>query len=266
MQILPIMVTWETLSCKTKAESLIHQLETVSGIQLCDSTLSPSESIYRLHVTEQRLELKNDTHSKIHPLSVDFLNEKMIHRLKDGRHRKEQIAKAVGIKGHIRPYVWDTTAGLGRDAYVLATLGCRIHLIERSPILFFLLKDGLERASQNPISCPIIANMQLTLGDASHMLQALNVGDTQLLPDVIYLDPMYPERTKSALPKKEMRIIRALVGQDNDADQLLLVALNKAKHRVVVKRPIKGNPLQGPKPDFAIKGTLNRYDVYLTNL
>lgn len=61
-------------------------------------------------------------------------------------------------------------------------------------------------------------------------------------PDVVYLDPMYPHRQKSALVKKEMRVFQSLVGNDDDADSLLIPAMTIAKRRVVVKRPNYASP------------------------
>jgi 16S rRNA (guanine1516-N2)-methyltransferase len=86
-------------------------------------------------------------------------------------------------------------------------------------------------------------------------------------PDVVYLDPMYPHRTKSALVKKEMRLLRALVGDDEDTGELLQAALGCAIKRVVVKRP-KGAPPVMPtqtnslRPSAAVESKNTRYDIY----
>jgi len=82
-------------------------------------------------------------------------------------------------------------------------------------------------------------------------------------PDVIYLDPMYPHREKSAAVKKEMRVFQSLVGEDLDADNLLEPALALAKYRVVVKRPSYAPPLNNKKPSTSIKMKKNRFDVYV---
>lgn len=263
-----IVTTEETPNCHRKADTLCQQLSTLPNILLLDNTQPIDNTIYHLHVSEQQLELRGGIFDKTtNPLFIDFLAGKMQYRLKQGSANREQIAKAMGLKGQIRPNIWDTTAGLGRDAFILAALGCQIHLIERSPILFFLLQDGLERAALDPIAGPITARMHLRLGDAYHILQELESNSQNTpLPDIIYLDPMYPSSTKSALNKKEMRIIREIVGADDDADKLLAAALTKAKNRVVVKRPRSGEPLKGPRPHFSIKGTSNRYDIYLTKI
>ena len=82
-------------------------------------------------------------------------------------------------------------------------------------------------------------------------------------PDVIYLDPMFPSRSKSALNKKSMRILKEIVGKDSDSDQLLKIALKTALKRVVVKRPKLAPHLAGKKPDITYRGKSSRFDVYL---
>ena len=151
----------------------------------------------------------------------------------------------------------DATAGLGRDAFVLATLGCKVTLMERMPIVAALLEDGLARASLSAEVNDITKNMQLHYGSSIENM------DVATPPDVIYLDPMYPHKKKSALVKKEMRIFQSLVGSDDDADNLLAPALKLAKYRVVVKRPSYAPPLAGKTPSTTIKMKKNRFDVYV---
>jgi len=82
-------------------------------------------------------------------------------------------------------------------------------------------------------------------------------------PEVVYLDPMYPHTGKSALQKKEMRLFRRLVGDDEDVPRLLQAALGCATKRVVVKRPRTAPPVLELKPSLAIEGKTTRFDVYL---
>ncbi len=213
-----------------------------------------------LMVTESRLELRQTGPKPPGPLFVDFTQGAVNYRRKFGGGRKQPIAKAVGLKGNKSPSVLDVTAGLGRDAFVLACLGCRVHLIERSPIIGALLADGLARAANDPEIGPMVRDrMQLTVGNSIALLT--NWQNPQ--PEVIYLDPMYPHRTKSALVKKEMRILRELVGDDEDAPALLLTALGLAGKRVVVKRPRLAPAIDGPTPSFAITSKNSRFDVYV---
>lgn len=168
------------------------------------------------------------------------------------------IAKAVGIQPGVRPTVLDATAGLGRDAFVLACLGCQVHMIERHPIVAALLTDGLRRARLDTQVAGIVQRMPLLIGDAIELMHAW----TADAPQVIHLDPMFPSRDKSALVKKEMRLFKPLVGADDDAPDLLAAALALATHRVVVKRPRKAPSIAGATPTYSLDGKSSRYDVY----
>ena len=161
------------------------------------------------------------------------------------------IAKALGFqkKGM---FVFDATLGLGQDAWFLSKLGARVVGCERSPQVFLLLQDALRRAkiagAENQI--------EILFGESKQVLQQLNE-----TPDSIYLDPMFPEKKKSALPRKEMRIFKKWVGEDEDAGLLLKSCLQSGADRVVVKRPLKAEPLL-PGVAHRFSGTTVRYDLY----
>ncbi|MFF7706859.1 class I SAM-dependent methyltransferase [Pseudomonas sp. NPDC007930] len=189
---------------------------------------------------------------------VDFVEGGAAHRRQFGGGSGQMIAKAVGVQPGVRPLVLDATAGLGGDAFVLACLGCEMHLLERQPVVAALLADGLARAAADAGTAPIVARMRLRQGNAiEHMAQWAGTP-----PQVVYLDPMFPHRDKSALVKKEMRLFRPLVGDDLDAPGLLQAALALASHRVVVKRPRKAPAIDGPKPGLVLEGKSSRYDIY----
>lgn len=171
--------------------------------------------------------------------------------------RREPLLRAVGVKGARRPSVVDATAGLGQDAALLARAGCRVTMLERSAVVAALLEDALARARCDPALWELVGRLELRGGDALTILPALPP------PDVVYLDPMYPERGKRAKKRKAMRLFRALVGDDPDAVALLEAALAAARERVVVKRPAKGEPLGGRKPQASLAGTTVRFDLYL---
>jgi 16S rRNA (guanine1516-N2)-methyltransferase len=192
------------------------------------------------------------------PVRVDFVEGAVAHRRLFGGGSGQMIAKAVGVQPGVRPSVLDATAGLGRDAFVLATLGCAMTLSERQPIIAALLEDGLARARRDAEVAPIAAQMCLLQGNAIELMRDWQ-GEP---PQVIYLDPMFPHRDKSALVKKEMRLFRPLVGDDLDAPALLQAALALASHRVVVKRPRKAPIIEGAKPSYALEGKSSRYDIY----
>ncbi|MFM4818704.1 class I SAM-dependent methyltransferase [Aeromonas veronii] len=214
---------------------------------------------FALVLTEERLELRKLDEPKLGAVYVDFVEGAVAHRRKFGGGRGQSIAKAVGIKAGATPTVVDATAGLGRDAFVLASLGCKVTLIERSPVVAALLQDGLARAAQDPEIGPWVS-------ERMHLLQGPAVDNLLALPErpeVIYLDPMFPHKQKSALVKKEMRVFQSLVGPDLDADALLPAALQMAEKRVVVKRPDYAGWLNEQKPSMAIETKSNRFDVYV---
>ncbi|WP_429041348.1 class I SAM-dependent methyltransferase [Aeromonas media] len=214
---------------------------------------------FALVLTDARLELRKLDEPKLGAVYVDFVEGAVAHRRKFGGGRGQSIAKAVGLKSGAMPTVVDATAGLGRDAFVLASLGCKVTLIERSPVVAALLQDGLARAAQDPeIGSWVSERMHLLQGPAVDNLLALSER-----PEVIYLDPMFPHKQKSALVKKEMRVFQSLVGPDLDADALLPAALQMADKRVVVKRPDYAGWLNEHKPSMAIETKSNRFDVYV---
>ncbi|KFN20028.1 MULTISPECIES: class I SAM-dependent methyltransferase [Aeromonas] len=214
---------------------------------------------FALVFTPERLELRKLDEPKLGAVYVDFVEGAVAHRRKFGGGRGQSIAKAVGLKAGATPTVVDATAGLGRDAFVLASLGCRVTLIERSPVVAALLQDGLMRAAQDPEIGPWVSErMRLLQGPAVDNLLALTER-----PEVVYLDPMFPHKQKSALVKKEMRVFQSLVGPDLDADALLPAALKMADKRVVVKRPDYAGWLNEHKPSMAIETKSNRFDVYV---
>lgn len=196
--------------------------------------------------------------SKEKPLRLDFASERLSWRRKSGVGR-EDLLRAVGVKSGAPPSVLDLTAGLGRDAFLLADRGCRVVLVERSPAMAALLRDALLRGALHPDTQAACQHMTLMQNDALQAVQTWS-GDA---PDVIYMDPMYPEHGTTALAHKEMRWLRELVGEDADADQLLSPALLLARQRVVVKRPLKAADLAGLSPHHSHRGRAVRFDVYL---
>lgn len=196
------------------------------------------------------------------PLKVDFVSGKAAHRRRFGGGRGQLVAKACGLGKAQSPCVVDATAGLGRDAFVLASLGAEVLMIERIPAIFALLEDGLARAHRDPHTAPIAARMRLAHADARCELAQV-VATYGFPPQVIHLDPMFPHRDKSALVKKEMRVFRDLAGDDADAPQLLEMALEMVTHRVAVKRPRRAPPIVGSAPQHVIEGKTSRYDLYV---
>ena len=191
-------------------------------------------------------------------LNVDFVGGATGHRFRSGEGRGQALAKAVGMSRGVTPDIVDATAGLGRDAFLLASLGARVTLIERSATMHDLLAEGLERArAEGGRYTETIARMTLLHGDSRILLP-------ELRPEVVLVDPMHPPRHNTALVKKEMRLIREIVGTDPDAAQLMQVALESARYRVVLKWPLRGEPIPAlPKPSHQISCASTRYDVFV---
>ncbi len=212
-----------------------------------------------LFLDEQGLSLQMTGKNAPGPVRAEFVTGKMGYRREHGGGAGQMVAKAVGLhKTKARLHVLDATGGLGQDAFILASLGCRVTLFERNPVIHALLADGLSRASLNVDCAPIIERMELRPGSSIDWLGSAGTNSA----DVIYLDPMFPHREKSALVKKEMQVFQAIVGSDDDSEQLLQTALDCARYRVVVKRPRKAAAITGPEPTTRIEGKSSRYDIY----
>jgi 16S rRNA (guanine1516-N2)-methyltransferase len=249
-----IAVGWEGETQRPYAQSLSRRLE------LPMTGLAVDGYDMLLVAAPSGLELRQIGKCAPGPVRVDFVQGGTGHRGRSGEGRGQPLGRAVGLKKGWSPHLLDATAGLGRDAFVLASLGCRVLLMERSPVAAALLADGIDRASRDPRTGPIVRLMKLRCEDAIDCMRRL---PEAACPDVVYLDPMYPHRKKTALVRKEMRIFRQLVGDDTDSKDLLDAARKCARFRVVVKRPARFAPLAGVLPDMEIKSPNTRYDVYV---
>lgn len=247
-------------ACRIKVEALDAGFAPLAQqwAQRLGLPLQIEEAEFALQVGELGLQLQQLGADAPGPVRVDFVEGGAAHRRLYGGGSGQMIAKAVGVAQGVRPRVLDATAGLGKDGFVLATLGCEMSLIERQPLIGALLEDGLARGALDAEVAPIVARMHLLKGNSIELMRNWE-GEP---PQVIYLDPMFPHREKSALVKKEMRLFRPLVGDDNDAPALLAAALALASHRVVVKRPRKAPCIEGPKPSHGLEGKSSRYDIY----
>lgn len=190
------------------------------------------------------------------PYSVDFQSPKHNARLSLHNLQKELLVKAIGGPKNVT--VLDATAGLGRDSILLAKAAKHVILLERHPDIYQLLKDGLERLRADSEHQDLAQKIELYHQCAISFLQQHRGPPI----DIIYCDPMFPPKRKSALNKKESQILQAVVGQDADNAQLIDQAFQSAKSRVVVKRPLYQEA--SPMPDIQFKGRAHRFDVYLT--
>ena len=190
---------------------------------------------------------------------VDFASGKSLHRLQYGGGLGQPLARAAKITGASKPFICDATGGLGRDAFVFASLGCKVVILEQSPVVFALLADGLRRALLDP--------------EIEHLARLLSVHNIDCkslpeswphsrFPDTVYLDPMYPHDRKKTAAKKEMQLLQRLHLDESNEAKLLQSAIGTARQRVAVKRPLKALPLAGSPPSGSIKSTNTRYDIY----
>lgn len=206
--------------------------------------LLDNQALPRLNVTADKLELLIEGFS---PLFVDF-NSNTLQRRRDAG-KQQGLVRACKPAPGLR--ILDVTAGWGRDAAVLAGLGADVLMLERQPVMAALLADALQRLSPKPLT------LRLLHVDAISYLQNIMEPD---YPDVIYIDPMHPERQKSALVKKDMQALQRLFGPDLDALKLIELAIQRVKKRVVVKWPQRLPPLL--RPQNSIVGKTVRFDLY----
>ncbi|MES2824400.1 MAG: class I SAM-dependent methyltransferase [Pseudomonadota bacterium] len=273
----PLLVICNHQSQRAKAEALAWRLGLVVIMDCKIGNLTEPEFV--VIFDEQGAALQQTGRKAPGPIRAEFTEGAVDHRRKFGGGKGQMIAKAVGVKAGVYPRVLDATAGLGKDAFVLATLGCSIQMLERSPCVHALLESGLTRAREfaayeDPELKHILARMELLNTDSHDYLTQIADDDR---PDVIYLDPMFPDRQKTADVKKEMAAFHHLVGKDEDADSLLEKALAKAQYRVVVKRPRKapfigatssgakgsdGTEPGGKIPSYQLEGKSSRFDIY----
>ena len=193
-------------------------------------------------------------------LKCSFIEGPILHRVKYGKGRGQNLAKAVGMKFNKNRNIIDATAGLGYDSFILASLGAKVTLIERSQKMHTLLQNGIDEGISFGGEIEKIVNrMELLFGDSKDILP-------KLTPEVIMIDTMYKDRKKTALVKNNMRLVREIVGPDSDYIELLKVALNCAKNRVVLKQPRYAEPIKEiRKCSHQILGKTIRYDIFMTN-
>jgi 16S rRNA (guanine1516-N2)-methyltransferase len=251
------------LSFEPEQGEAARHLAATHGLRPVPATALADEAL-RLHLGGDGLSLRAPALA-LRPLVIDFCAPDYVKRRRS-TGRRGALGRAVGLRPGYDPSVWDLTAGLGRDASVLAALGCRVLMVERHPALAALLDQALRaaraRAGCGPAEDPWGAErLSLAPQEAADLLRGADAP-----PDVVYLDPMYPLRRKQARVRRELQYLHALlgVGAAPDGPELLAAALERARHRVTVKRPKSAPPLDGPEVDLRVTGETTRYDIYLT--
>lgn len=181
---------------------------------------------------------------------------RLLPRLRPDRLGRELLVRAARVRGVAAPTAVDATAGLGEDSLLLAAAGFTVTMYEKDPVIAALLQDALDRAANEPQLSAIVERMTLVKGDSVAALRAMGAA-----PDVVFLDPMFPERTKSAAVKKKFQLLHRLERPCEDERELLDAALAAGPRKVVIKRPPKGPCLAGVRPSHAVAGKAVRYDV-----
>ena len=239
------IVSWPSFLQEAQMDKNKFCLEIVSQHKLCDLC----DFLYFEH---QKLNFHS---AQLGHMSFDFKETYTYHQRQNYALSREPLARALGIKGENKPFVWDTTCGTGKDSLLIKYFGSKLRSFERHPAIYLLLIDAQRRYD---------LDFEIVFADASQFLSNLSNFSEELRPDVIYYDPMYPEKSgskKSALPRKEMRIFKDMVGEDLDSKEFLEWALSVAKKRVVVKRSLSA-PLIKENPTASYKGKSTRYDMY----
>ncbi len=183
---------------------------------------------------------------------------RMLPRLRADRLAHELLVRAARVRGADAPVAVDATAGLGEDSLLLAAAGFSVTLIERDPAIAALLSDELARAGEDAQLAGIVSRMRLIEGDAVEVLPALG-----FVPDVVFLDPMFPAKRKDAATKKKLQVFQMLEKPCDSEEELLAAAIAARPRKVVVKRPLKGPHLGGVKPSSSIAGKVVRYDIII---
>ena len=227
-------------ACLSKAAALARQI----GMELSDS---PGDEL-TLTVDENGVSLTG------YGLSVRGDFTQMLYRISNGRLYHEMLVKMAKSKSE-HPVAVDATAGMGEDALLLAAAGYEVILFEQDAVIAALLRDTLERGSHHPALRDIIGRMKLIEGDSIKLLPT-SVRD----PDVVYLDPMFPERRKSGLINKKLQLFQKLEQPCMREEELLDAALSVHPKKIIIKRPLKGAYLAGRKPGYSVKGKAIRYD------
>lgn len=187
-------------------------------------------------------------------IMADF--REMLPRLKKSNLEREMLVKAARIKGQPMPQTLiDATAGFGEDSLILAAAGFEVRLYEFDEVIALLLQDCMDRAMQIPELKAAVGRMTLISQDSVQAMKELSYE-----PDIVLLDPMFPERQKSALIKKKFQLLQRLESPCSNEDELLEAAQLARPKRIVIKRPLKGPYLAGKKPSYSLEGKAIRYD------
>lgn len=259
-----------------------NRLGKLTGLDVLETTEAPDAATNN-HSSPWTLLVKPSELCLIRPdglsVEIDFIQGKGVRRTREANFHSQPLARALNLRklrqrnGQI-PQIIDATAGFGTDAWMMASLGCKVRLLEASPVLATMLTQALNNArTASPQGASDHANGKQEYGSPAHNMCVINTNSIQFLnnhenagADIIYLDPMYPQARSKALVKKGMQLLHDLIGPDDNGAELLNMALKRADYRVVVKRPRGAPPLDGTM-DFSgqtsdIESANTRFDIY----
>jgi len=210
-----------------------------------------SQEVFTLVEAEGRLELRPPGEAENSGISAHFPPDRFV-----GKGSKSILVRAFGKKANV---IFDLTAGLGGDAYRLARSGHQVFASERDPAIYALLISGWQRDRElGNVDLEVSKRLEFSQEEGARVLDQIDQADIG-----VYLDPMYPRpRRHKALPKRELQVLRQLLGDDEDDAAVLLELARLRAARVVVKRPHRAPPLL-PDVSFALSTKLVRLDVYV---
>lgn len=227
-----------------------EELAATVGFSLCCADIEPHDEELHLVLSDKGLFLSDGKLS----YQGDFTT--LLPRVKENRIGGELLVKAAKPKSFaMAPSLFDATAGLGEDSFLLAAAGFRVTLCEQNPVIYALLADAMKRGREDERLLPILSRMTLLFGDSIPRLQKANREY-----DLVYLDPMFPARQKSGLIKKKFQLLQQLERPDERGEELLSAALSANPKKIIVKRPKNAPPLGGRAPSYSICGDTIRYD------
>lgn len=230
-------------------------LSTLCSFEIESAKNRPSDLIY-LELNENGLKLTDGNLEIMADLSA------MLSRLKPSNLSGELLVRIAKVRESYsdRTRIVDATAGFGEDSLLLAASGMNVDLYEYNPVIYALLYDSLTRAKHNPLLTSAVNNMTLHFEDSTRTLNNLD-----FRPDVVLLDPMFPERSKSGLIKKKFQLLQKLERPCSTEEELLKAAFAAKPQKIIIKRPAKGPCLCGIKPNHSLVGKAIRYDCLVGN-
>lgn len=168
----------------------------------------------------------------------------------------EMLLKAVRFKNSDGPYtVLDATAGLGDDSFIMAAAGNTVTMYEYDALIAAMLRDALKRAEADSDLSDTVSRMELR---EENSIEAMKTVRGQY--DIIYLDPMFPSKKKSALAKRKFQLLHTVEPPCENGDEMLKAAIEAQPKKIIIKRPVKGEYLAGVAPSYSLSGNAIRYD------